>query len=112
MPMLLDPTTTAAYDVLPLGVAIIDLNGTIAQSVDTEGGDRTDLAANPSIAAGITGDAPMKAITDAVSAFASPQGAADTIINALVKKFGLNAATNAVSAAVFSAADAGTDAAK
>ena len=54
-------------------VNVSDLNGMIAQSADTEGGDQTDLTANPSMAAGITGDAPMTLMADAVSAFASPK---------------------------------------
>jgi hypothetical protein len=54
-----------------LTISVSDLNGTIAQSADTEGGDSTDLTATPSMAAGITGDAPIKAIAEAVSAFAS-----------------------------------------
>ncbi len=86
-----------------LTISVSDLNGTIAQSADTEGGDRTDLTANPSMAAGITGDAPIKAITDAVAAFASPKGAADSVMNALIKKFGVGAATNAIATAVSSA---------
>lgn len=52
-------------------------NRTIAQSADTAGGDKTDLTAAPSMNAGLTGDAPVKAVADAVSAFASPAGAAD-----------------------------------
>ena len=91
-----------------LTISVSDLNGTIAQSADTGGGDRTDLSANPSMAAGITGDAPMKAITDAVAAFAAPQVAADTVLNALTKRFGLDAATNAVAEAVGSACDDGS----
>jgi hypothetical protein len=93
-------------------VNVSDLNGTIAQSADTEGGDQTDLTANPSMAAGITGDAPVKAITDAVAAFASPMGAADSVMNALIRKFGLGAATNAVATAVSSACTDGSCSAK
>ena len=80
-----------------------DLNGTIAQSADTAGGDSTDLTANPSLAAGITGDAPIKAITDAVSAFATPKSAVDATLAALLKRFGLGATTNALAEAVESA---------
>ena len=87
----------------PFTVNVSDVNGTIAQSADTEGGDKTGLTANPSMAAGITGDAPIKAIADAVSAFASPAGAAEAMVDALVKRFGLNAATNAVAGSVQSA---------
>ena len=86
-----------------LTISVSDLNGTIAQSADTEGGDCTDLTANPSMAAGITGDAPIKAITDAVAAFAVPQDAADSVMKALIRKFGVGAATNAVATAVSSA---------
>ena len=83
-------------------VNVSDLNGTIAQSADTEGGDQTDLTANPSMAAGITGDAPMKLMADAVASFASPKGAADTALAALAKRFGLGAATNALAEAAVS----------
>ncbi len=84
-------------------VNVSDLNGTIAQSADTGGGDQTDLTANPSMAAGLTGDAPMKLMADAVAAFASPKGAADTALASLAERFGLAATTNAVSEAVTSA---------
>ncbi len=87
----------------PVTVNVSDVNGTIAQSADTEGGDATDLTAAPSMNAGLTGDAPVKAVADAVSAFASPAGAADATLKALVKKFGLESATNAVAGAVGSA---------
>ena len=96
----------AGYVALPGGgvtVNVSDLNGTIAQSADTEGGDQTDLTANPSMAAGITGDAPMKLMADAVAAFASPKGAADTALDALAERFGLGAATNALAEAAVSA---------
>lgn len=89
-------------------ISVSDLNGTIAQSADTAGGDRTDMTANPSMAAGITGDAPMQAMMEAVSAFASPASAADAAIDALLAKFGLGATTNAVAAAVDSACSDGT----
>ncbi len=89
-------------------ISVSDLNGTIAQSADTEGGDRTDMTANPSMAAGITGDAPMAAMMDAVSSFATPASAADAAIDALLKKFGLGATTNAVADAVDSACASGT----
>jgi len=84
----------------PVTVNVSDVNGTIAQSADTEGGDRTDLAVVPTMSAGLTGDAPVKAVAEAVSAFASPAGAADAALKALVKKFGLASATNAVAGAV------------
>ena len=58
--------------------------------------------------AGLTGDAPVKAVADAVSAFASPAGAADATLKALVKKFGLESATNAVAGAVGSACSDGS----
>ena len=77
-------------------VQVSDLNGTIAQSADTAGGDRTDLTATPSMAAGITGDKPVEAIQKAVAAFASPQDAMSATLESLVKKFGFGAATNAV----------------
>jgi len=86
-------------------VNVSDLNGTIAQSADTEGGDSTDLTANPSMAAGITGDAPMKAITDAVAAFASPQDALGATLSALVKKYGWSSATNVLVSAAESCVD-------
>ena len=86
-----------------LTISVSDLNGTIAQSADTAGGDSTDLTANPSMAAGITGDAPVKAITDAVASFASPKGAVDATLGALLKRFGLGATTNAVAEAVAAA---------
>lgn len=88
-----------------LTISVSDLNGTIAQSADTEGGDRTDLTANPSMAAGITGDAPMKAITDAVAAFASPQDALGAALSAIVQKYGWGSATNALATAASSCAD-------
>lgn len=88
-----------------LTITVSDLNGTIAQSADTAGGDRTDLDANPSMAAGITGDAPMKAITDAVAAFASPQDALGSTLSALVKKFGWAETTNTLVSAAESCAD-------
>ena len=93
-------------------VNVSDVNGTIAQSADTEGGDRTDLAAVPTMSAGITGDAPVKAVADAVSAFASPAGAADSTLKALVKQFGLASATNAVAGAVGAACADGSCAVK
>ena len=58
--------------------------------------------------AGLTGDAPVKAVADAVSAFASPAGAADATLKALVKKFGLESATNAVAGSVGSACSDGS----
>ena len=88
-----------------LTISVSDLNGTIAQSADTAGGDRTDLTANPSMAAGITGDAPIKAITEAVSAFASPQDAMSATLSAMVKKFGWASATNTLVSAAESCAD-------
>ncbi len=88
-----------------LTISVSDLNGTIAQSADTAGGDRTDLTANPSMAAGITGDAPMKAIAEAVSAFASPQDAMSATLSAMVKKFGWASATNTLVTAAESCAD-------
>ena len=97
------PSGAVALGAGGLTISVSDLNGTIAQSADTEGGDRTDLTANPSMAAGITGDAPIKAITDAVAAFASPKGAADATLAALLERFGFGATTNAVSEAVASA---------
>jgi len=98
------PTNGAAPVVIglagPVTVNVSDVNGTISQSADTEGGDATELTAAPSMNAGLTGDAPVKAVADAVSAFASPAGAADATLKALVKKFGLASATNAVAGAV------------
>jgi len=88
-----------------LTISVSDLNGTIAQSADTAGGDRTDLTANPSMAAGITGDAPIKAIAEAVSAFASPQDAMSATLSAMVKKYGWASATNALVSAAESCAD-------
>jgi hypothetical protein len=88
-----------------LTISVSDLNGTIAQSADTEGGDRTDLTANPSLAAGITGDAPIKAIAEAVSAFASPQDALGATLSAMVQKYGWAAATNTLVSAASSCAD-------
>jgi len=88
-----------------LTISVSDLNGTIAQSADTAGGDRTDLTANPSMAAGITGDAPIKAIAEAVSAFASPQDAMSATLSAMVKKFGWASATNTLVSAAESCAD-------
>ena len=105
-------TNGAAYasGVVALGsggltISVSDLNGTIAQSADTEGGDRTDLTANPSMAAGITGDAPIKAIAEAVSAFASPQDALGATLSAMVQKYGWTSATNALVSAASSCAD-------
>ncbi len=92
--------TNGAAGVIALGggleISISDLNGTIAQSADTAGGDRTDLTANPSMAAGITGDKPVEALQKAVAAFASPQDALSATLEGLVKKFGFGAATNAL----------------
>lgn len=88
-----------------LTISVSDLNGTIAQSADTEGGDRTDLTANPSLAAGVTGDAPIKAIAEAVSAFASPQDALGATLSAMVQKYGWAAATNTLVSAAESCAD-------
>ncbi len=88
-----------------LTISVSDLNGTIAQSADTGGGDRTDLSANPSMAAGITGDAPIKAIAEAVSAFASPQDAMSATLSAMVKKFGWASATNTLISASENCAD-------
>ena len=88
-----------------LTISIHDVNGTIAQSADTEGGDRTDLTANPSLAAGVTGDAPIKAIAEAVSSFASPQDALGATLSALVKKYGWAATTNTLVSAAESCAD-------
>ncbi len=88
-----------------LTISVSDLNGTIAQSADTGGGDRTDLTANPSMAAGITGDAPMKAITDAVAAFASPQDALGATLSAMAQKYGWASATNALVSAASSCTD-------
>jgi len=107
------PTTNgAAYasGALALGpggltISVSDLNGTIAQSADTEGGDRTDLTANPSLAAGITGDAPIKAIAEAVSAFASPQDALSATLSALAEKYGWAETTNTLVSAAESCAD-------
>ena len=86
-------------------VNVSDLNGTIAQSADTEGGDATDMTANPSMAAGITGDAPMKLMADAVASFASPQDAMSASLEALVKKFGWGASTNVLAEAAGACAD-------
>jgi len=99
--------TTGALALGPGGVTISvsDLNGTIAQSADTAGGDRTDLTANPSLAAGITGDAPIKAMAEAVSAFASPQDAMSATLSAMVKKFGWASTTNTLVTAAESCAD-------
>ena len=80
----------------PVTVNVSDVNGTIAQSADTEGGDRTDLAAVPTMSAGITGDKPIEAVQKAVMAFASPQEALSATAESLVKKFGLGATTNAL----------------
>ena len=88
-----------------LTISVSDLNGTIAQSADTEGGDSTGLTANPSMAAGITGDAPIKAIAEAVSAFASPQDAMSATLSAMVKKFGWASATNTLVSAAESCSD-------
>ena len=102
----------AGYVALPGGgvtVNVSDLNGTIAQSADTEGGDQTDLTANPSMAAGITGDAPMKLMADAVASFASPQDAMSASLEALVKKFGWGASTNVLAEAAGACADGSCD---
>jgi hypothetical protein len=80
----------------PVIVNVSDVNGTIAQSADTEGGDRTDLAAVPTLSAGVTGDKPIEALQKAVMAFASPQEALSVAAENLVKKFGLGATTNAL----------------
>lgn len=88
-----------------LTISVSDLNGTIAQSADTEGGDSTDMTANPSMAAGITGDAPIKAIQAAVSAFATPQDALGATLSALVKKYGWGATTNVLTQAAASCTD-------
>ena len=88
-----------------LTISVSDLNGTIAQSADTEGGDSTGLTANPSMAAGITGDAPIKAIADAVSAFASPQDALGATLSAMAQKYGWASATNALVSAASSCSD-------
>ena len=88
-----------------LTISVSDLNGTIAQSADTEGGDSTGLTANPSMAAGITGDAPIKAIADAVSAFASPQDALGATLSAMAQKYGWASATNALVSAAESCSD-------
>lgn len=88
-----------------LTISIHDVNGTIAQSADTEGGDATDLTANPSMAAGITGDKPIEAIQKAVAACASPQDALGATLSALVKKYGWEAATNVLTSAAASCAD-------
>ena len=88
-----------------LTINVHDLNGTIAQSADTAGGDRTDLTANPSMAAGITGDKPIEAIQKAVSAYATPQDALGYTLKALVKKYGWGGATNALTTAAAACAD-------
>jgi len=80
----------------PVTVNVSDVNGTIAQSADTDGGDRTDLAAVPIMTAGLTGDKPVEAVQKAVMAFASPQEALTVAAESLVKKFGLGATTNAL----------------
>ena len=97
------PTNVAGYAAAPLALAsggltieVHDVNGTISQSADTSGGDSTDLTANPSMAAGITGDKPIEAIQKAVSAFASPQDALSATLEALVAKYGMASATNAL----------------
>lgn len=87
-----------------LTISVSDLNGTIAQSADTAGGDRTDLTAAPSMAAGITGDAPIQAMADAAMAFANPSDAISAAVSALAAKFGWGATTNAVIEAVEGAA--------
>ncbi len=99
------PSGAVALGAGGLTISVSDLNGTIAQSADTEGGDRTDLTANPSMAAGITGDAPIKAITDAVAAFASPQDALGATLSAMAQKYGWASATNALASAASSCAD-------
>ena len=99
------PSTNGVSCAGGLTISVHDLNGTIAQSADTQGGDRTDLTANPTLAAGVTGDAPMKAIADAVTAFASPTDALSATLSALVKKYGWSAATNALVSAASSCAD-------
>lgn len=92
-----------------LTISVSDVNGTIAQSADTEGGDSTDMTANPSMAAGITGDKPIEAIQKAVSAFASPQDALSATLSALVKKYGWGATTNVLGAAAASCASGTCD---
>ena len=99
------PSGAVALGAGGLTISVSDLNGTIAQSADTEGGDRTDLTANPSLAAGVTGDAPIKAIAEAVSAFASPQDALGATLSAMVQKYGWAAATNTLVSAASSCAD-------
>jgi len=89
----------------PVTVNVSDVNGTVAQSADTEGGDRTDLAAVPTMSAGITGDKPIEAVQKAVMAFASPQEALSVTAESLVKKFGLGATTNALVEAAGGCAD-------
>ena len=99
------PSGAVALGAGGLTISVSDLNGTIAQSADTAGGDRTDLTANPSMAAGITGDAPMKAITDAVAAFASPKDALGATLSAMAQKYGWASATNALVSAAASCTD-------
>lgn len=77
-----------------LTIRVSDVNGTIAQSADTAGGDSTDMTANPSMTSGIIGDKPIEAIQKAVSAFATPQDAMSATFSSLVKKFGWSSATN------------------
>lgn len=89
----------------PVTVNVSDVNGTIAQSADTDGGDRTDLAAVPTLSAGITGDKPIEAVQKAVMAFASPQDALDATLSAMVQKYGRAAATNTLVSAAESCAD-------
>lgn len=88
----------------PVTVNVSDVNGTIAQSADTEGGDKTDLVASPALNAGVTGDAPVKAIADAVSAFASPTDALGAALSAMVEKYGWSSTTNALGSAAASCA--------
>lgn len=103
------PVAALAFGNGGLTINVHDLNGTIAQSADTAGGDRTDLTANPSMAAGITGDKPIEAIQKAVSSFASPQDALGATLSALVKKYGWGETTNVLSAAAASCADGSCD---
>lgn len=88
-----------------LTISVSDLNGTIAQSADTAGGDATDLSATPTMTSGITGDAPIEAIQKAVAAYASPQDSLGAALASMVKKFGWGASTNALAAAAAACAD-------
>jgi len=100
------PTNGGAPSVVglagPVTVNVSDVNGTIAQSADTEGGDRTDLTAVPTMSAGIIGDKPIEAVQKAVSAFASPQDALGATLSAMAEKYGWSSTTNALGSAAAS----------